>query len=171
VRVLFAAVTLCIGGILLTVSFHLHYAAPCASVFILLLIEAFRRVRLFSRVLGTCLLISAPGAWLAAQALTMSGPHVRHSLDARPGILAQLGEKKGDQLVFVHYSHSHALGEEWIYNGPDIDRSRVIWARDLGPQMNDELIKHYPGRKTWVLQPDGINVRLSRCVPPCTGSD
>lgn len=38
-----------------------------------------------------------------------------------------------------------------VYNGADIDRQRVIWARDLGPQRNAALRAYYRGRRFWTL--------------------
>ena len=159
-RLLFAAVALCLTGILLTVSFHLHYAAPCTCILILLLVEAFRRVRLWSRTIGACLLISAPLSWIAAQALNMDGAHFGNSLEARPAIVSKLTREGGGHLVFVHYGPGHKLGEEWIYNEPDIDRAKVVWARDLGPEINRELITYYPTRRVCLLQPDEITFPL-----------
>jgi len=165
-HLLFVAVALCLSGIFLTVSFHLHYAAPSTCILIFLLVEAFRRVRLWSRTIGACLLISAPLAWIAVQVLTVHGTNVGNSLEARPAILSKLTRDGGRHLVFVHYGPSHQLGEEWIYNEPDIDHAEVIWARDLGPEMNRQLIAYYPTRQAWLLEPDEVRVRLSRCASP-----
>jgi hypothetical protein len=44
--------------------------------------------------------------------------------------------------------------DEWVYNAPDIDHSKVIWARDLGPAQNLELIRYYKSRTVWLVQPD-----------------
>ena len=165
-RLLFLAVALCLAGMLLTVSFHLHYAAPCTSILILLLVEAFRRVRLWSRTVGACLLISAAPSWIAVQVLNGAVAHLSNSLEARPAILSKLTGEGGRHLVFVHYGPSHRLGEEWIYNEPDIDHAVVIWARDLGPEMNQELTTYFPTRQAWLLEPDEVTVRLSRCASP-----
>jgi hypothetical protein len=45
--------------------------------------------------------------------------------------------------------HSH-----WVYNHADIDGSRVIWARDLGPEENKRLLAYYPDRQFWLLRPN-----------------
>jgi hypothetical protein len=165
-RLLVVAVALGLTGILLTVSFHLHYAAPCTCILILLLVEAFRRVRFWSRTVGACLLISAPPSWIAAQVLSIDGAHIGNSLEARPAILSKLTREGGGHLIFVYYGPAHRLGDEWIYNEPDIDHAEVIWARDLGPEVNRELITYYPTRRVCLLQPDEITVRLSRYASP-----
>ncbi len=160
--VLLAAICLCVAGILLTVGFQVHYAAPCASAFILLLVEAFRAFRRWSRPVGGLLILAAPGVLLALQAVRMNAAHFGSSLEQRPAVAAKLASQPGRHVVFVRYAAGHPLGEEWVYNDPDIDGSGVIWARDLGPGKNRDLIEHYPGRTFWVLQPDGPQIRLTR---------
>ncbi len=59
--------------------------------------------------------------------------------------------------MIVQYGPNHNPGEEWVYNGADIDRQRVIWARDKGPESNQALAIYYPGRKVWFIQPDGTS--------------
>jgi hypothetical protein len=98
------------------------------------------------------------------QALNIDGAHIGNSLQARPAILSNLTREGGRHLVFVHYGPPHRLGEEWVYNEPDIDNAKVIWARDLGPEMNRELVTYYPARQAWLLEPDEVTVRLSRCA-------
>jgi len=44
---------------------------------------------------------------------------------------------------------------DFVYNGADIDRQRVIWARDLGPARNAALRAYYRGRKFWYLPQPG----------------
>jgi hypothetical protein len=65
--------------------------------------------------------------------------------------LEQLPEK---QLVIVRYSQSHDPMDEWIYNTPDIDSSKVIWAREMDAKSNAELIDYYKDRRVWLVQPD-----------------
>ena len=36
-----------------------------------------------------------------------------------------------------------------IWNEPDIDAARIIWARDLGPEMTAKLMARYPDRSVW----------------------
>ena len=52
--------------------------------------------------------------------------------------------------------------EEWVHNLADIDGSRVVWARDLGPAKNEKLQRYYPDRTEWLLEPDAKPPRLSR---------
>lgn len=70
--------------------------------------------------------------------------HVERELMARDGM----------QVVFVRYSPEHDPGLEWVYNGADIDGSKLVWARDLGPEQDKQLIDYYQGRHFWILNAD-----------------
>ncbi|PWU06003.1 MAG: hypothetical protein C5B51_13205 [Terriglobia bacterium] len=63
-------------------------------------------------------------------------------------------------LVFVRYYPQHIFQQEWVYNAADIDGSRVVWARDLGPQENEKLQSYYRDRSAWLLEPDFRPPRL-----------
>jgi hypothetical protein len=43
---------------------------------------------------------------------------------------------------------------QWIYNDADIDRARIVWARDLGSAKNAELARYYAGRQVWMVDPN-----------------
>jgi hypothetical protein len=74
----------------------------------------------------------------------------------------QVARIPGKLLVFVRYWPFHAFQDEWVYNRADIDRSRVVWAHDLGPVEDRKLRDYYPDRSVWLLEPDAI---LPRLVP------
>jgi hypothetical protein len=65
----------------------------------------------------------------------------------------QLAQNQGQQLVFVRYSAAHRF-EEWIHNEADIDGARIVWANDLGTEKNEKLLRYYPKRTAWLLEPD-----------------
>jgi hypothetical protein len=81
---------------------------------------------------------------------------INHSSAAerRVGVQEALAAQPGQQLVIVRYSPRHIFQEEWVYNDADIDSSQVVWARDLGPEQDRELLHYYPGRTAWLLEPD-----------------
>ena len=54
------------------------------------------------------------------------------------------------------------FGMTW--NEPDLERARVIWARDLGD--NAALLAHYRGRTRWRVEKEGEKLRLRRLPPP-----
>jgi hypothetical protein len=65
-----------------------------------------------------------------------------------------LAGEPGQQLVIVRYLPRHLFQEEWVYNEADIDSARVVWARDLGPEQDQELLRYYSNRTAWLLEPD-----------------
>lgn len=72
-----------------------------------------------------------------------------------------LNHQPGEQLVIVRYWGNHDPFDEWVYNAADIDRSRVIWARDAGSAGNQELIRYYRDRSVWLVEPDAIPARIT----------
>jgi len=80
--------------------------------------------------------------------------------DGRIGVNRQLAQVPGKQLVFVRYWPKHEV-TEWVYNGADIDRQTVVFARDLGAIENETLRSYYPDRKAWLLEPDARPPKLS----------
>ncbi len=72
----------------------------------------------------------------------------------RARVQKELMARDGGQVLFVQYSPNHDTSLEWVYNGADIDRSKLIWARDLGPEEDKRLIAYYPGRHFWILNAD-----------------
>jgi hypothetical protein len=78
----------------------------------------------------------------------------------------QLANQPGDQLVLVHYGTHHDVYEELVYNHADIDRSKIIWARSLGTDQDNDLIRHYPNREVWNVEEDaGITLRRAPFNP------
>jgi hypothetical protein len=77
----------------------------------------------------------------------------RDDPDGRITVNHDLANAPGQQLVFVRYWPQHRF-EEWVHNAADIDGSRVVWARDLGPEENEKLRRYYPNRTAWLLEPD-----------------
>ncbi len=73
--------------------------------------------------------------------------------DGRRAVAEELGKQPGQQLVFVRYGPAHRFAE-WIGNAADIDRSRVVWARDLGAAEDEKLMRYFPARHAWLLEPD-----------------
>jgi hypothetical protein len=78
----------------------------------------------------------------------------------RAAILGQLKSNSGGQLVIVHYDPSHDSDNEWVYNDADIDAAKVVWARDMGPIANEELIHYFHQRRVWLLLADQSPSRL-----------
>lgn len=68
--------------------------------------------------------------------------------------MTQLAALPGNHLVIVHYAQGHNPRAEYVYNRADIDKSKVVWARDLGEEKNKKLLAYYNGRQVWLLDAD-----------------
>jgi len=79
----------------------------------------------------------------------------------RSSVAAELENYPGPQLAIVRYMPGHASGDEWVYNSADIDKSKVVWARDMGPTQNLELIRYFHDRTVWLLEPEKAPPKLS----------
>ncbi len=86
---------------------------------------------------------------------------IGHGIDRRALVRRDLAAIPGRLLVFVHYSPHHVYQDEWVWNSADIDASRIVYARDLGPAEDEKLIRYYPNRKVILLEPDESTPRLS----------
>lgn len=87
----------------------------------------------------------------------------------RAGIEDKLAGLPGLQLVLVRYSATHDPGNEWVYNGADIDGSKVVWAREMDTADNLELIRHYANRTVWLVEPDTSPASASPYPAPAPG--
>ena len=77
-------------------------------------------------------------------------------------MIRDLKQQGGQHLVLVHYTPNHDKAEEWIYNDAEIDSSAVVWAHDMGPLWNRELLNYYPTRRVWLLSADTHPPQLAR---------
>jgi hypothetical protein len=157
-----------------------HYSAPATAAFYALLMQAMRVLRhwrwsgratgvfLVRAILLICLALLPLRA--AASILGMPVPvtviHTWytedvHNLD-RKSVRQKLMREPDRHLVFVRYRPDHEVLEEWVYNRADIDGSKIAWARDMGPEANQELIRYYSDRKVWLVEPDEKPVQFSQ---------
>jgi len=49
--------------------------------------------------------------------------------------------------------NSQSLDGEWIYNAADIDRAKIVWAREIPGRSDAPLLDYFRGRNVWLLQP------------------
>ncbi len=156
-----------------------HYAAPLTAAIYALVVQAMRYMRLWhykGQPSGLFLVRAVPVICFAllplravASSLHIPVPvtviHTWYSEDIqnldRARVLSQLQREPGEQLVIVRYKTGHEVLDEWVYNGADIDNSKVIWARDMGAAKNEELIRYFEHRRAWLLEPDEKPFRLS----------
>jgi hypothetical protein len=149
---------------------HLHYMSTVAVTLIALLFRVLwlsRKLRWNQRrtgivLSGFLLWTMFPVAILANGWNAWEEKHDPSPFEvARGRIGRQLLARDGMHVVFVRYSPAHDVEDEWVYNSADIDRQRLIWARDLGEERNMELIRYYAGRDFWILDADADPPRVS----------
>ncbi|HVO98666.1 MAG TPA: hypothetical protein VMT15_11395 [Bryobacteraceae bacterium] len=162
--------------------FYAHYIAAVACLFLLVTVvslENLSRLTIRGRLAGpdaVRVILFLCGAhflfWYGVQLSSSQDfakdlepyetwDEVNHGdLDGRIAVNRQLAQLPGKQLVFVRYWPKHTL-TEWVYNGAEIDRQSVVFARDLGAADNEALSAYYPDRVAWLLEPDAMPPRLS----------
>jgi hypothetical protein len=143
-----------------------HYLAPATAVLVAILVECCRylsamRLRILPLLPATMVLVLA----LRVGAANLGLPYtqelnfqtwccrVEGNLN-KARITAELGRIPGGHLVFVETKTDPANLFQWIYNEAEIDDSRIVWARDLGPERNRELAAYFAGRKIWTVNPN-----------------
>jgi hypothetical protein len=73
----------------------------------------------------------------------------------RSDIASQLKEIQGQHLVIIRYSQSqHNVHHEWVYNAADIDRAKIVWAREIPGIELAPLTDYYNYRKIWIVEAD-----------------
>lgn len=161
--------------------FYSHYIAALTCLFVLISVVGLERL---SRWTIRKIAVGQEAARVllflcAAHFLFWYGVHASHNSDlyaaltpfetsdainhgdpeGRIAIRRELEAAPGQQLVFVRYWPQHRF-EEWVHNAADIDHARIVWARDLGPDENQKLLRYYPNRTAWLLEPDARPPRL-----------
>jgi hypothetical protein len=148
-----------------------HYTAPAAAALFAVLVQSIRHlrtIRIFGRPAGAALsralllALVVDVSLLVAQRLGDSQGWGGWGLSDRADLLHDLESKPGKHVVLVRYGPEHSVHEEWVSNAADIDASKVIWARDLPGEINDQLLRYYPDRTIWLALPDTNEVSVFR---------
>jgi hypothetical protein len=92
-----------------------------------------------------------PTMWYGTEPLGLERARAARRLEGYPG----------RQLAVVRYSAVHSVFDDWVYNAADIDRSRVVWAREMDRRSNAELLKYFRGRMAWLVEPDVVPARIT----------
>jgi hypothetical protein len=155
-------------AVMMEKSIRLHYLAPAVPLLFLLTavgarcvsMVRFRGVRVGGVVVLLAILASAAGFlagnWRRVDTLALNKVPERFATEAR------LERLPGRHVVVVRYSPHHDFHAEYVYNGPDIDGQRIVWAIDRGAQLDSALQRYYRGRTFWLLTPDDPDRRLMR---------
>lgn len=164
------------AGMVLQIFFLAYYIAPFTAAFYGLGLQAMRHLRaarthgvrvgltVVRMLVSLCVVLC--GVRLLARPLNIDMPKWPASAwnfnwygpadfgKQRAQLEAALDGLPGRHLVIVRYSSAHIPLDEWVYNAPDIDSSKVIWAREMSDAENLELIRHYSSRRVWLVEPD-----------------
>ncbi|MFZ3213689.1 MAG: hypothetical protein WA188_19460 [Terriglobales bacterium] len=160
---------------------HAHYAAPLLCVVLAMVLYGLRFLRTWypaGRPVGLMLSRAIVVVVLVWSLVPLGEKLVNPNLlpDMRPYQLppqlerarleAQLDQIPGQHLVIVHNRRSHTGSDDWIYNKPDLDHAKVVWARDMGAEKNEGLLHYFANRRVWLVdQNDGI-MRLNAYDEP-----
>lgn len=152
------AIVLFIAVLMLANWYFSHYAAPMFAALLFVEMAAMRviggRLRPVHRVVMPLLLLTSAvlaGIWVNRRIPTVEKSWGR-SHDA---LVSQLLQQPGKQLVLVRYRSINNLNHDWVANKADIDGSKIVWARDMGPEKNKEIIKYFTDRNVWLMTVDG----------------
>jgi hypothetical protein len=165
-----------VAGIAISVYLIPHYLAPFTAAAYVLGIQALRHLRastsagapvgrtLVRLTVIICVVMAglrafsgplhlAPPEWpISAWEDTWVGPGQFGA--QRAAVIDKLERIPGNHVVLVRYESSHDPMDEWVYNDANIDGSRIIWASDMDPESNQQLIRFYGDRDAWMVQPD-----------------
>ncbi len=148
-----------------------HYFAPATGVLYLLLVQCMRHLWQWPpahRPIGRALVRAVPMLACAMILLRVAAVLAHTQIEPawprgnlkRAALLRQLKQLPGAQLVIVSYGAHHDVDHEWVYNDADIDAAKVVWARDMGKDDNQELLQYFRDRQTWFLEADNPSPQL-----------
>ena len=171
-----------------------YYFAPLTGIVFLLSLEGLRRLRVWrphGRAVGLLLARFIP-AIAVAMFMTLAGSYLLgfriageeifgwasadlhawrgQPLKDRGRVLKQLQSMAGQHLAIVQYAPGYSPHFDWVFNRADIDSAKVVWARDMGPDKNEELLRYFHRRTVWLVQPSKWPwLTLRRLPDPISG--
>ncbi len=159
--------------------FEPHYLAGATCLFVLVAITGLQQIGHWNAEASRLLFILCAAHFLFWYGLHVAEPRGLTAIEQyetwdalgpqnpswRSVVNAELFRIPGKLLVFVRYWPQHLFQDEWVYNRADIDGSRVVWARDLGPAENQKILTYYKDRSAWLLEPDFRPPRFTRYSP------
>jgi hypothetical protein len=183
IRFLVICVLFMVAGMTIQIFLIPHYLAPFTAAFYAIGLQAMRHLRVWKpggNPVGLAMVrltivicIVMGGLRLYTEPLHFSIPEwpasgwtdkwygPLHFGTEHAAIQARLEPLPGKQLLIVRYAPDHNPIEEWVYNGADIDSSKVIWAREMDGPRNAELIRYYKDRQVLLLEPDSHPAKLT----------
>lgn len=158
------------AGLALEIFHANHYSAPLTGAIVALLVIALRygrSLRIGTKPVGKFLsrAVSAASFVVILAYACLLLMHFSFALERSnfnfPWLLPQsqqqqiratLSQTADLHLLIVHYTPGVQFGwVGWVENEADIDHSRIVWAWDLGPEKNRELLDYYKDRRVWLV--------------------
>jgi hypothetical protein len=153
-----------VGALLMSTWATPHYAAPILCLIFLFVLQAMRLWRWRDRAVGQFVLWLVFFLCIYSVGRSLSGAMQQDDSSAwyqqRARILKHLENGPGRHLIIVRYGPKHSIHDEWVYNKPDIDSAKVVWARDMDKAQNHALVDYFKDRQLWLLEVD-----LDRSTP------
>jgi hypothetical protein len=176
-RVLVAALACAFGAVMLEGAASPHYLAPATVALVALPVLSIRPMRRaagfgvpLSRIAVVLMAVVLAGR-IGAQALGLPYTQrvnyqswcckVQGRYD-KASMIETLERLPGRHLVIVKTKTDPYNFFQWIYNGADIDGSRIVWARDLGPERNRALLHYFRDRTVWLVDPNPARATIER---------
>jgi hypothetical protein len=141
-----------------------HYLAPATALLYLVLLQCMRHIRLWKgrhslqgaaavrMIVVVCCAVFLLRIAAASTHTAIEPAWPRGNLD-RAAIIHQLSHQPGYHLIIVRYQPppgvQHDVDREWVYNAADIDSAKIVWARDMGTEKNEELLNYFHDRHIW----------------------
>jgi hypothetical protein len=160
----FLVILLVTGTILLETQSYPRKLAPVTCLLVFLAVQCLRHLRLWQwhgRPTGRCLTGLLVAIFVISVSISFFPVFHRSSWlvsRQRAQIESQLLEDGHRHVILVTYKSYYCPYPHfgWVYNRADIDTAKVIWARDLGPAQNRELVDYFKDRKIWHLHVDRL---------------
>lgn len=146
-----------------------HYFAPVTCLVIVLLTQGLRFMRRthFGRnrtgkiifLLLFLFTILSQGMRFTIERKTTQSPSLWNH--QKLAIMDRLQKEAGKNLIFVRYAPNHNPKNEWVYNEAGIDNSKIVWAREMTPEENKNLVRYFKNRRVWLVKADAEEVKLT----------
>jgi len=163
-RVFWLTLGLVFAAIYIVVWSNSHYAAPVTCLIYALFVQSLRHLRTmrFSKfewgkpLARACVIALVLDTTVAAANRECDPLYWTCTGDqSRTLVLQNLQAQPGKHLVMVRYNDDDlSIHDEWVFNGADIDGSKVVWARELDKLQNEKLFAYFKDRKIWLATTD-----------------
>ncbi len=151
-----------------------HYAAPIAPLLFLILTECVVVVSSWKwggLAIGKWLVVFVVLFHLALLVFTVvHRPTYIATREpwalARQQTLQRLQSDGHRHLMIVRYAPTHTPDHEWVYNMADLNNTPVVWAHEMSPKDQIEILDYYSNRYVWLVEADREPPRITPLRAP-----